>query len=133
MSITNKNPPKFVESLKDQKMIIMESLTYTVPQVVDEDNDGYIIEAYSYKNLSLPNFAIFNTKHFIFIPKENDVGVYKIYVRLNDTNINPKSKTYNFFLNVTDLNRTELNIKKKEEERIRNESIIREPAFNREN
>lgn len=74
-----------------------------MPEIYDPDGDSYTITSYSnIYNLSLPVFTVFTNNYYIFVPRKNDVGIYRIYIKLKDNNANPKENKYSFYLNVTE-------------------------------
>lgn len=72
---------------------------YTLPEIVDPDNDKILMKVTVNSNETIPNFISYNTKSMIFYPlSSSEVGTYDIQILLSDVNVISLTKIYQFQL-----------------------------------
>ncbi|CDW88161.1 UNKNOWN [Stylonychia lemnae] len=94
-SIANEGPPYFDEQLKFIYMVVNQEFLYTLPNIIEPDNEKYTIR------LDLGQTGLFTkfiNPNLKFDPTFKNNGTYMIQITLEDSNINKKSTKY--FLNV---------------------------------
>jgi len=94
--------PKMLGALKDQEVVVEESLNYILPPWIDEDGDMVNISASVSSSASLPPFISFAYPDFFFSPLTLDKGTYEVTVKLSDSGDPPRKSFYTFKLTVVD-------------------------------
>ena len=81
---SNQRPPK--PNVTDQTTYAGGTFTYTVPEVVDPDNDSLTYQAFLGASNPLPRWITFNsdTRTFTFKPRNAHIGEMQIRVSVSD-------------------------------------------------
>eukprot|EP00347_Sterkiella_histriomuscorum_P021141 403335099 len=92
------NAPYFqTKQLENQIAISGQQKTYNLPDILDWEEDRYLIILES-KDLEI--FTNLIDKKLVFSPQNKDVGVYKVKIKVADINDQSLSNTYTFKLTV---------------------------------
>ena len=96
----NLGPPYFASTLSDYTMSSGDIKKITLPDLTDDDNDGYIIVSVSLGSAS--SFIKGTFPSYTISPSSFNTGRFPVTIKVKDDNLNPLTATYTFYVTVSD-------------------------------
>ncbi|TNV86287.1 hypothetical protein FGO68_gene17282 [Halteria grandinella] len=103
--ISNYGPPVFIESLQTIYIYPGVPSNFTLPGIIDPDDDNFTISLQLGELTSFATFAV-NTFSFNPLPNQNYKDTYKATIKLTDLNLKPQSSKYTLLIRLMGLSST---------------------------